>query len=99
MSESAVSELEFGAFVAIDWADKEHAWSLQVAGESRRETGKLAQRAEAIEAWVMQLAARFAGRLVAVAVEQARGALVYALGQYPHLVLFPVHPSTSKDYR
>jgi hypothetical protein len=32
-------------------------------------------------------------------VEQSRGALLYALCKYQHLVLYPVHPSTSSDYR
>ena len=29
MSESTVSELEFAAFVAIDWADRKHVWALR----------------------------------------------------------------------
>jgi transposase len=47
----------------------------------------------------MQWATRFAGRPVAVALEQSRGALVYALSQFHHLVLYPIHPSTSYAYR
>jgi transposase len=93
------TEPDFAAFVAIDWADREHAWALQVAGSTLRETGKLAHTPEAIQTWAMQLATRFAGRAVAVALEQSRGALLYALQTYPHLVLYPVHPSTSYDYR
>jgi transposase len=31
--------------------------------------------------------------------EQARGALIYALQKYGHLVLYPIHPSTSSAYR
>ena len=105
MSESTTEQLrhteesEFAAFVAIDWADQEHAWALQDAGNGRREQGKLAQMPEAIEAWATGLADRFQGRPIAVALEQARGALVYALSKYKHLVLYPIHPSTSSKYR
>jgi transposase len=93
------AEPGYAAFVAIDWADREHAWALQLPDSGQRETGKLAHTPEAIEAWALELATRFAGRPVAVALEQARGALLYALSKYPHLVLYPIHPSTSYDYR
>lgn len=95
----STNEPEFAAFIAIDWADREHAWALQVAGSTLRESGKLTHTPEAIEAWALEWAARFAGRPVAVALEQSRGALLYALQKYPHLVLYPIHPSTSYDYR
>jgi len=96
---SLPQEPDFAAFIGVDWADREHAWSLQVAGSTERETGILQHTPEAIEAWAMQWATRFGGRPVAVAVEQSRGALIYALSKFPHLVLYPIHPSTSYDYR
>jgi len=95
----SADEPDFAAFIAIDWADHEHAWALQVAGSRQRESGKLEHTPEAIEAWALQWATRFAGRPVAVALEQARGALLYALSKYQHLVLYPIHPSTSHNYR
>jgi transposase len=94
-----VSEPDFAAFVAIDWADQEHAWSLQEAGSSRRERGRLQQTPEALEAWAAELARRFPGRPVAVALEQARGAVLYGLSQYGHLVLYPVHPAMASRFR
>ena len=92
-------EPEFAAFVGIDWADREHAWALEVSGAGKREKGKLEQNPESIEAWAAELAARFAGRPIAVSLEQARGALIYALSKYSHLVLYPIHPKTSSAYR
>ena len=90
---------DFAAFVAIDWADRKHAWALQAAGSTEREYGTLEHTPEAIEEWAMQLAARFEGRAVAVALEQSRGALFHALRKYRHVVLYAVHPSSSHDYR
>ena len=54
---------------------------------------------EAVEAWAASLQQRFGGRPVAVCLEQSRGALVYMLAKYAHLVLFPVHPTTAARYR
>jgi hypothetical protein len=99
MGSGEPGNIEFAAFVAIDWADREHAWSLAVAGSGKRESGKLAQTPEAIEEWASSLAARFEQRPIAVALEQARGALLYALSKYQHLVLFPIHPSMSAKFR
>ncbi|HYK58629.1 MAG TPA: transposase, partial [Bryobacteraceae bacterium] len=65
----------------------------------QRQQGTLRHAPEAIEAWALQWAERFPGARAGVAVEQSRGALLYALCKYQHLVLYPVHPSTSSDYR
>lgn len=92
-------EPQFAAFIAVDWANREHAWALQVAGSTQRETGTLPHTPEAIEEWALRWATRFGGRPVAVALEQSRGALLYALSKYPHLVLYPIHGSTSYAYR
>jgi transposase len=100
MSETvAKPEPKFAVFVALDWGDREHAWALEVAGSGEREHGKLEQTPEAIDAWAAELAVRWEGRLIAVGLEQARGALIYALQKYAHLVLYPIHPSTSSSYR
>jgi len=45
------------------------------------------------------LMARFPGQLLAVALEQARGALLNMLSKYQQLVLFPVHPATISRLR
>jgi transposase len=90
---------EFVAFVAIDWADEKHAFSIQAAGQKKKETGTLEQKPEVIGAWVAKLRERFGGRPVAVAIEQSRGALIHALLSYDFLVIFPVHPTTVARFR
>jgi transposase len=54
---------------------------------------------EAVEVWAASLQQRFDGRPIAVCLEQGRGALIYMLSKYAHLVLFPVHPTTAARYR
>lgn len=89
----------FAAFVAVDWADEKHAFTLQAAGQKKKESGTLQQKPELIGTWVAALRERFGGRPVAVAVEQSRGALIHALLSYDFLVIFPIHPATVAKFR
>jgi transposase len=90
-------ENEFIAFVGIDWADQKHAWALQ--SSSGVEHGILDHTPEAVEAWAVELGCRFDGGPIAVALEQSRGALLFMLTKYAHLVVFPVNPATAASYR
>ena len=57
-TETVQPELEFVAFVGIDWADQKHVWCLQAAGSSERESGELEHRPKTMEAgWVNSAAA------------------------------------------
>lgn len=90
---------EYAAFVALDWADEKHAYSLQAVGQSKKETGTLEQKPEILSAWVARLRERFGGQPIALAVEQSRGALIHALLEYDFLVLYPIHPTTVAKFR
>src|SRR5579862_177747 len=96
---SMQSEPEWAAFVAIDWADQKHFWRLVPADSRQHEQGELENTPEAVEVWAASLQQRFDGRPIAVCLEQGRGALIYMLSKYAHLVLFPVHPTTAARYR
>src|SRR6266699_6070649 len=63
-------EIQYAAFLAIDWADQKHVWSLQDANSGTCERGEVDHMPEAVEAGVAQMSQRFAGRPMAVAVEQ-----------------------------
>ena len=92
-------EPEFAAFVAIDWANQKHYWSLRVAGSEKIERGELENMPEAVEQWMAELQLEFQGGPLAVALEQSRGALVTMLSKYGQLHLYPVHPLTLAKYR
>ena len=96
---SVSSEWEYAGFAAIDWADQKNFWRLRPAGSHKEEHGELENTPEAVEVWAASLYERFGGRPIAICLEQSRGALVYMLIKYPHLVLFPVHPTTAARYR
>ena len=89
---------EFAAHIGLDWADQKHFWVMRTA-DGKMQRGELKNTPEAIQVWAAELAQRFAGQPIAVALEQSRGAVIAMLGKYGHLVLFPVHPNTVANYR
>jgi transposase len=89
---------QFTAYVGIDWADLKHDICLQPAGSEQREFDCFVHKADRIEQWAQSLHQRFGGQ-IAVALELAKGPIVYALQKYDFLVLFPINPSTLAKYR
>jgi transposase len=83
----------------LDWADQKHVVTLQDANTDQRQRFTLDQTPEALQNWIQQLRNRFAGRPVAIAVEQKRGALIYALMHVDFLHLYPVNPQTLSQFR
>lgn len=90
---------EYAAYIGIDWADRKHDISLYDCETQTVEQSVIGSQPEAIEAWVEGLRQRFHGKTIAIALEQKRGPLIYALCKYEFLVLFPVNPQTLSDYR
>jgi len=99
MHVDGTDEPGFAAFVAIDWGDRKHAWSLQPADSDLRERGEIEHSPEAVAEWATMLSARFANQPVAIAVEQSRGSLVFMLGKYEQLHIYPIHPRASAQFR
>lgn len=97
--QAPAAEPQWAALVALDWADQKFCWRLAPAAGGPQEYGETESTPEAVDVWAMQLNQRFKGRPIAVCLEQSRGALVYMLAKYAHLVLFPVHPKTAAQYR
>jgi len=86
------------AVVGVDWGDKQHAFEIR-ASDGRRRRGSFESRPEAVHAWVAELRGEYRGGTIAVAVEQNRGALIYALSRYDFIELVPVQPARSAAYR
>jgi transposase len=90
---------EVVAWVGLDWADEGHEIRLQAAASPRVESCRVEQKPEALHAWVAQLRARFPQGMIALALEQSRGAVIYALMNYDFLLLYPVPPKGLARYR
>lgn len=89
---------EFSAFVGIDWADKKHDVCVRSDVHAKSKFSVLPNKAEDIDAWAQSLHEQYPG-LIAVAVELARGPIVYALQKYEFFVIFLINPSTLAKYR
>jgi transposase len=89
---------ECAAFIGLDWGDKAHAVAVRARGSGRVETLDLEHSAESLHAWLQALGERFGGQRVAVAVEASKGAIVAALLEHPWLLIYPVHPATSRRF-
>ncbi len=90
---------EYAAFVGFDWADKKHDICLMDAATGEKEFTVIKHTPQALQEWASGLRQRFRGRKVAVALEQSRGPLIFALMKYDRLTLYPINPSTLARYR
>ena len=86
---------DFAALLGIDWADAKHDLCLIEATTQHKEFRTLKHTPEALQDFFLGLRQRFAGQPIAVAVEQARGPLLFALLKYEFLTLYPIHPPRS----
>jgi len=94
-----VRDQKWAAYAALDWGDRKNSWIVLAAGSDTPQQGEIENTPEAVDNWAMELHHRFQGRPVAVCLEQKRGALVYMLSKYSHLVLMIAHPNTAAAYR
>jgi len=71
----------FTAFIGIDWADTKHDVCLQASNNDKREFAVIPHQVDRIEQWAYAVHERFGGT-IAIAVELAKGPIVYALQKY-----------------
>ena len=95
----SIDEEAIGVWVGLDWADEEPAYALRISGSSKIETGDVKQTPEALQSWINELRQRSGGGWVAIAVEQSRGALLYALMDYDFVLIYPINPKSLSNYR
>lgn len=98
MNTHEVDTEDMAAFIGIDWADGQHEVCLGLC-DGTFERSTLKQSPEALTQWALGLRERFGGRKVAVAIEQRKGPLIYALMGFEWLVIYPVNPKSLARYR
>ena len=94
----ALNEIDFVAYVDIDWADKKHDACIQEAKCDQREVVVIPHKVDLIDEWAKSLRKRF-GSPIAVAVELTKGPIVSALQKYDFFVIYPINPATLAKYR
>jgi transposase len=89
------------AVIGIDWASDHHDVALQplAPGAGPVEAYKLAHTPTALRHWLAELARRFAGQPIGIALETSRGPLVHALLEAPFVVLYPINPRSLRRFR
>jgi transposase len=87
------------AWVGLDWADQQHVICLYEVATGQNTVSRLEQKPEALQDWLSQLRQRFGGAPVAIVLEQARGAVIYALLSADFVRLYPVNPQSLASYR
>lgn len=89
----------FAYLVGIDWASAKHdICVIDAAGEVVRQE-QIEQSTKTIDAWVQELLEKAGGRPIAIALEQSKGALFYALMNREGVYLFPINPQQFAAYR
>ena len=92
-------KVDYAAWVGIDWGSEKHAVSLQAADSGEMERHTLEQKVNPLHVWFANLRARFGGRMVAVAIEQSKGAMINFLMGLDFVHIYRVHPKSLKNYR
>jgi transposase len=97
--DSQDGKVEYAAFIGLDWGSEKHAFALQCAGSNEIEPGEIKQKPEEFHAWCLKLQDKFGGRPVALAIEQSKGAVIYALLSYSFVHIFRINPLSLASYR
>ncbi|HEV8493351.1 MAG TPA: transposase [Candidatus Angelobacter sp.] len=84
--------------MGLDWGDQRHVLELQVRGAGQRERLELSAAPEEFHPWFEALGERLQKQPVAIAVEASKGAVIAALAEYAWVVIYPVHPTTSRRF-
>ena len=97
--DSDANEVEYAAFIGLDWGSEKHSIAFQAAGSRQIDTFTLKQTPEDLHGWILKLRDKFGGRPVALAIEQTKGAVIHALLGCDFVHVFRINPKSLADYR
>ena len=86
-------------WVGLDWADQKHCLVVRTSPTGPPKTNHVDQKPEKLDEFFLGLRTQHPQGRIAVAIEQSRGPVLYALMKYDFLVLYPINPRTLADYR
>src|SRR3569832_1959861 len=72
-------------WVGLDWADKKHCLVVRTAAGAKPCSHQMEHKPEALDAWFLQLRQQHPKGRIAVAIEQSRWPVLYALMKYDFL--------------
>jgi len=97
--DSDAREVDYGAFIGLDWGSEKHSVAFQAAGSNEMEMYTIKQTPEDLHGWILKLRDKFGGRPIAVAIEQTKGAVIHALLGYDFMHVFRINPFSLASYR
>ena len=86
-------------WVGIDWADEKHCLVTRPPSGSPSQMHWVDQKPQHLDDFFLGLRQKYPTGRIGVVLEQARGALLYALLKYPFLRIYPVNPRCLADFR
>ena len=86
-------------WVGLDWADAQHCLVVRTTVGGPPQQHLVEHKPEALDAWFLRLRQQHSSGRIAVAIEQSRGPVLYALMKYDFLAIYPVNPRCLADYR
>lgn len=86
-------------WIGLDWADQEHCLAVRSNASAPPQLHRIKQTPEDLDAFFLQLHAQHPHGRIAVAIEQSRGPVLYALLKFDFLLIYPVNPRCLSDYR
>jgi transposase len=86
-------------WVGLDWADQKHCLVVRTTIGGQPQQHLVEHKPQLLDAWFLQLRQKHPTGRIAVAIEQSRGPVLYALMKYDFLALYPVNPRCLADYR
>ncbi len=96
---SEIQSEKFGAFIGMDWGDKEHVYRiLDVVTQTVKEH-TLRQEPNSLEKWALELKKIYPQQKIAIAIEQKKGAVINFLMEYDFFVVFIVSPKLAAKHR
>lgn len=86
-------------WIGLDWADQKHCLVVRTTVGGAGQQHLVEHKPEALDTWFVQLRQKHPQGRIAVAIEQSRGPVLYALMKYDFLAIYPVNPRCLADYR
>jgi transposase len=86
-------------WLGLDWADQKHCMVVRTAPDAAPKTHTVEHKPEVFDEFFLHLHIQHPQGRIAVAIEQARGATLYALLKFDFVVIYPINPRSLADYR
>ena len=90
---------DYAALIGVDWADKKHDVWVYNCDNANESHNVIENTPECLTEWINELHDTYNGATVAIALEQSKGSLMYALSGHSFIHLYIINPASLAKYR